>query len=180
MIAIDRASLAFGGLFVPNDARTQPPVIIPASFRTMAGRKGRDLLITVDGMTPERMRQGAMIEFVDISRGTPTGRLVEVVSLVNGVVRGVLARLQPQAGALEPVSGARLNGLTVDFADLGLPEARMSAFMRAMTRQMRGKAPALIAQGLAERVHQLMADDAGFTHAALRATRTTVTRKQVA
>ena len=37
-----------------------------------------------------------------------------------------------------------------------------------------------IAQGLAERNHQLMADDAGFTHAALRAARATVTRREVA
>jgi len=180
MIAVDRASLAFAALFVPTDARTQPPVIVPASFRTMAGRKGRELLMNVEGMTAERMRQGAMIEFVDLTRGTPSGRLVEVVSLVNGLVRGVLARLQPGASALEPVAGARFNGLTMDFADLGLPDARLEPFLRAMAHQMRGKAPALIAQGLAERHHHLMADDAGFTHAALRETRPNVTRREVA
>jgi hypothetical protein len=180
MVAIDRASLAFGALFVPTDARTQPPVIVPCSFRTMGARKGRDLLLNVEGLTPARVRQGAMLEFVDIDRGTPNGRVVEVVSLVGRLTRGVLARLQPASNALEPISGARFNGLTVDFADLGLPDSRLAPFMRTMTHQIRGKAPALIAQGLAERMHYEMADDAGFTHAGLRAPPTPVTRREVA
>ena len=180
MHAIDRATLAFGGLFLPEDARTQPPLILPTSFRAMGGRKGRLLLINVPGATPERVRQGAMIEFVDVDRGTPNGRLVEVTSLVSRVTRGVLARLQPNRDALSPVSGARFNGLTVDFADLGLPDSRIEAFMRLMAHQMRGKEPALIAQGLAERLHLDMAEEAGFTHAAIRGAPRTVTRREVA
>ncbi len=180
IIAIDRATLAFGGLFIPEDAKTQPPVIMPASFRTLGGRKGRASLIAIEGVTPDRIRQGAMIEFVDIDRGTPSGRLVEVVSLVGRLTRGVLARLQPVGNALDPVQGARFNGLTLDFADLGLPDARLEPFMRAMAHQMRGKAPALIAQGLGERLHFEMADDAGFTHAGIRGVPNTVTRQQVA
>ncbi|MDZ4374519.1 MAG: hypothetical protein U1C74_24275 [Phenylobacterium sp.] len=180
MLALDRATLAFGGLFLPEDARSQPPVILPASFRTMGARKGRDLLLNVPGATNEQVRQGAMLEFVDLERGTPSGRLVEVVSLVGRVTRGVLARLHPNREALGPVSGARFNGLVADFADMGLPDSRLEAFMRVMAHQMRGKAPALIAQGLAERHHFEMADDAGFTHAAIRAAPNTVTRRDVA
>lgn len=180
MHAIDRATLAFGGLFMPEDARVQPPLILPASFRTLGGRKGRQLLINVPGATPEQVRQGAMIEFVDVDRGTPNGRLVEVASLVGRVTRGVLARLQPTRDALSPVAGARFNGLSVDFADLGLPDAKLEPFMRLIAHQMRGKAPALIAQGLGERLHLEMADAAGFTHAAVRAAPRTVTRRDVA
>ncbi|MBX3483016.1 hypothetical protein [Phenylobacterium sp.] len=180
MIAIDRASLAFAALFTPKDARTQPPVIVPCSFRTMGVRKGRDLLLNIEGLTPERVRQGVMLEFVDIDRGAPNGRVVEVVSLVARLTRGVVARLQPGANALEPIAGARFNGLTVDFADLGLPDTRLGAVLRAMAHQIRGKAPALIAQGLAERLHYEMADDAGFTHAGLRAAPNTVSQRQVA
>ena len=180
VMAIDRATLAFAGLFLPEDARTQPPVIAPVSFRTMGGRKGRQLLITAPGVPPDRIRQGAMLEFVDIDRGTPNGRLVEVTSLVGRIMRGVIARLQPGREALGPVSGARFNGLSVDFADLGLPDHRLEAAMRMLAHQMRGKAPALIAQGLAERFHFEMADDAGFTHASIRAAPKTVTRREVA
>lgn len=180
LLAIDRATLAFGGLFMPEDARSQPPVIVPASFRTMGGRKGRTLLMNVPNVSPERVRQGAMLEFVDIDRGTPNGRLVEVTSLVGRLTRGVLARLQPVRDAMGPLSGARFNGLSVDFADLGLPDPRLAEFLRVMAHQMRGKAPALIAQGLASRLHFEMADDAGFTHAAIRGVPNTVTRQKVA
>lgn len=180
IIALDRATLAFGALFVPEDARIRPPVILPVSFRTMGGSKGRRALINIPGTTPARVRQGAMLEFVDIDRGTPAGRLVEVVSLVGGLTRGVLARLQPAREALDPVRGARFNGLTIDVADLGLADARLDELLRQMARQMRGKAPALIVQGLAERMHLEMADAAGFTHAGVRATPNTVTARDVA
>lgn len=169
ILAIDRATLSFGALFMPSDARCQPPVIIPASFRTMGGRKGRQLLLTVEGVAPERVRQGVMLEFVDIDRGTPTGRMVEVVSLVGRVTRGVLARLQPGRDALDPVQGTRFNGLTLDFADVALPADRLEPLMRVMAHQMRGKAPALIAQGLSGFGHMDLADAAGFTHASMRA-----------
>lgn len=178
--AIDRATLAFGALFIPQDARTQPPVILPVSFRTMGGRKGRQSLTSIDGLPPERVRQGAMLEFVDIDRGTPSGRLVEVVSLVSSVCRGVLARLQPARDALEPVQGARFNGLTLDFADISLPDGRLEAFMRLIAHQMRGRAPALIAQRLSEARHLAMADRAGFTHAGLRGVPMTSAREDVA
>ena len=177
LMALDNATLAFGGLFLPRDARTQPPVILPVSFRTMGGRKGRQLLIGMPCASPEQVRQGAMIEFIDIDHGTPPGRLVEVVSLVSGVARGVLARLQPTGDALRPVSGARFNGLSVDVAELGLPDAKLGSFLRQMAHQMRGKAPALIAQGLGERLHLDMAEEAGFTHAGVRAAPKTVTRQ---
>jgi hypothetical protein len=135
----------------------------------MSGRKGRQALTDLEGATPERIRQGAMLEFVDIDRGTPSGRLVEVVGLVSRVSRGVLARLHPAREALNPVQGARFNGLTIDFADFALPDARLEDVMRLMARQMRGKAPALIAQGLRSFAHMELADAAGFTHASVRA-----------
>lgn len=169
LITIDRATLAFGALFLPRDAKVQPPVILPVSFRTMGARKGRSTLTSIPGVSPERLRQGAMIEFVDIDRGTPSGRLVEVVSLVGRVCRGVLARLQMGREALGPVQDARFNGLTLDFAEYPLPDVRLVDLMRAMALQMRGKAPALIAQGLRDYRHFGLADAAGFTHASVRA-----------
>jgi hypothetical protein len=180
ILAIDRATLAFGALFMPMDARSQPPVILPASFRTMGGRRGRQELLTIEGVTAERVRQGMMLEFVDIDRGTPAGRMVEVVSLVGSLTRGVLARLQATRDALDPVQGARFNGLTLDFADITLPRAKLETFMRLMAHQMRGKAPALIAQGLSDFRHMDMADDAGFTHAGVRSTPLTNLGREVA
>lgn len=177
MLAIDRATLNFGALFTPSDARSQPPLILPASFRTMGGRKGREALVNIQGITPQRVRQGVMIEFIDIDRGTPTGRMVEVVSLIGGLTRGVLARLQPSRDALDPVQGARFNGLTLDISEVPLPVSKAEDFMRLMAHQMRGKAPALIAQGLPGFSYMDMADNAGFTHAGVRAAPLTANRE---
>jgi hypothetical protein len=177
---IDRSTLAFGALFTPEDARTQPPIILPASFRTMASRKGRHALSVIEGLTPERVRQGVMLELVDIDRGTPTGRLIEVVGLVGQLTRGVLGRVQPARDALEPVRGVRLQGITMDFSEIMLGNEHMEQLMRMMALQLRGKAPALIAEGLTRAGHLPMADAAGFTHAGLRGRPMTVESKDVA
>jgi hypothetical protein len=181
LLVIDRATLAFGALFVPRDAAVQPPLILPVSFRTMAGGKGRQLLASIPGVSAAHVRQGAMVEFTDIDRGTPSGRLLEVVGLVGGLTRGVLARLAASHEALKPVQAARFNGLTVDFSDLGrVPDTRLAAVMREMSHQMRGKAPALIAQGLADFRHFAPADEAGFTHASVRSQPLTLSSRNVA
>ena len=180
ILALDRATLAFGGLFAPRDVRAQPPLIVPVSFRAMGGRKGRQALVSIDGVAPDLVRQGVMVEFIDIDRGTPNGRLVEVTSLVAAVTRGVLARLTPGREAMEPVGAARFNGLTVDFSDYPLPEARLVDLMRTMALQMRGKAPALIAQGLSDFRHLQLADASGLTHAALRVPPVTAAGRAVA
>lgn len=169
LLAIDRATLAFGALFVPREPAVQPPLIVPMSFRSMAGAKGRQMLTTIPGVAAQRVRQGAMVEFVDIDRGTPSGRLLEVVGLVGGLARGVVARLALGREALAPVQAARFNGLTADLSELGrVPDSRLAAVMREMAHQMRGKAPAIIAQGLADFRHLAQADEAGFTHAGVR------------
>lgn len=180
ILAIDRATLAFGGLFIPEDARTQSPLVLPVSFRTMAARKGRQHLSTIPGVSPERVRQGVLIEFVDVDRGTPTGRLVEVTGLVGQLCRGVCARLQFSRDALEPIRGARFNGLSLDFAEAQAPDRQLAPLMRAMAHQMRGKAPALIATGLRHPEHLRLADAAGFTHAGVRTKPVTTVESQVA
>jgi len=96
---------------------------------------------------------------------------------VGQLCRGVLARLQPARDALEPVRGARFNGLTLDFGDIVLPDAQLDTLLRIMGLQMRGKAPGLIALGLGDARHQAMADAAGFTHAGLRTAPVTVEAK---
>lgn len=177
---IDRATLAFAGLFTPEDARTQPPVIAPASFRTMASRKGRQALAVIEGLSPERVRQGMMLELVDIDRGTPTGRLIEAAGYLSQLSRGVLGRVPPARDAFEPVRGVRLNGITMDFYETGLADEHLAQLMRMMALQLRGKSPALIAVGLQTASLLSVADNAGFSHAAVRGTPLTTGQMEVA
>lgn len=165
---IDRTTLAYAALFLPKDARVESPVIVPVSFRTMGARKGRNYLSALDNTTPEQIRQGMLVELIDIDRGTPPGRLTEVIGLVGRMARGVLARLHPSRDALAPVKGARLTGLTLDFTDFNVQTPQAEALLQTMGMQMRGKAGVLIAQGLGHPDQVKMADAAGFTHAGVR------------
>lgn len=165
---IDRTTLAYAALFLPTDARVESPVIVPVSFRTMGSRKGRNHLATLANTTAERIRQGMLIELIDIDRGTPTGRLLEVVGLLGRMGRGVMARLQPSRDALAPVKGAKMTGLTLDLSDFNVQTPQADALLKTMAMQMRGKAGVLIAQGLGHQDQVKMAEAAGFTHAGLR------------
>jgi len=153
---------------MPKEARSGRSLILPASFRTMGGRKGRSALIGVEGASPEQVREAVMLELVDIDLGTPTARLAEVVGLLSQLCRGVFARVQPARDALAPVRGARLHGLSFDVRALDLDDGRLARVLGAIAPQLRGKAPALIAQGLADPAWLGCAQAAGFTHAALR------------
>ena len=166
---IDRATLAYGALFTPSDPRSEPALILPVSFRTLGGRKGRSALIGVEGSTPEQLRQGVLLELIDIDLGTPTARLTEVAGLLSQLCRGVMARVQPARDALAPVRGAKLHGLTFDARELDLDDDRMARVLAAMALQARGKAPAIMALGLGGAAWLERAHAAGFTHAALRA-----------
>jgi hypothetical protein len=180
LAAVDRATLAFGALYLPNDARTQPPVILPLSFRTMACSKGRHALSAIEGVTPERVRQAAIVELVDIDMGTPLGRLLEVTGFVGQMCRGVLARVTPGRDIMAAVGGARLTGLTVDFSETPLNEELLEQLMRMLALQVRGKTSALIALGLPSARHLEVAEAAGFTHGALRRPATASAEAQAA
>lgn len=168
---IDRSSLDFAALFAGAADRPQPPLILPVSFRTMSARKGRQALISVPGLTPERMKSAMMVELIDVDRGTPEARLLEVTGLVGQVCKGVLARIQPVRDAIGPVRGARLQGLTVDAGDLGGGDSQVASQMINLAAQARGRAPALMIHGLASEGFLEVAEVAGFTHASMKVVR---------
>jgi hypothetical protein len=162
---IDRAMFEFGAAYIPKDARSQTPLILPLSFRTLGCRKGRAGLISAVGQMGEHVKQGLLLEIMDIDRGTPTGRLLEIVGLASPLCRGILARVQPARDALEPVRGARLNGLTLDVRAYGLDDRQLGALVRMIGEQMHGHSPARILQGLSDGRQLEAARAAGFTHA---------------
>ena len=108
----------YAALYGPEGGATRAiPVIAPVTYRTLSTQRGRGLLI---GSTESHawMRTSLMLELVDYDRGIPGSRLIEVVGLLNGLSRGVFARIRPGKGLAPPVHGVRLLGLTLDAADL--------------------------------------------------------------
>ncbi|MFZ4607603.1 MAG: hypothetical protein ACOYM5_15245 [Caulobacter sp.] len=181
MLKIDQATLDFAALFLPRvDGPNQPALIVPVSFRSMATRKGRAMLINCAGVAAGRVKASMMLELVDIDRGAPLARLIEVVGLLKTVCRGVFARVQPGKAAVAPLTGVRLLGVTLDAADLPGPDSRIAGQILEFGRQARGMAPALAVQGLPSDGFFAVAETAGLTHASLRVASMTLEQQPAA
>lgn len=166
---IDQATLHYAALYLAGvDAPGATPLIVPVSFRTMATSKGRQGLIGCAGDAPGRMKAGLMVELIDVDRGTPQGRLIEVCGLLLTICRGVFGRVVPGRDAMEPLKHARLAGVTLDAGELPAEDGRLAALILDYGRQAKGLTPTIAVHGLASPVMFAIAETAGLTHAALR------------
>ena len=167
---IDESTLKYASVFARSaQGPATPELILPASFRTLGTQRGRDLLTGTAGLSLSLLRGGVMIELVDITRGTPAGRLLEVVGLLRALTPGVLARVPPDKAALRVLRDARLAGLTLDASDLAGAANNIAMDIMAFGRDARGLAPMTILQGLPQDGYFAAAETAGLTHAGLRA-----------
>lgn len=169
LVVIDQATLDYASLYLPKvSSPGATPLIAPVSFRTMATSKGRQLLIELAGEHPGRAKMGLMVELVDVDRGTPQGRLIEVCGLLRTLCRGVFARAMPGKDAMAPLKEARLAGVTLDAGDLPVEDSRLAAMILDFGKQAKGLTPAIAVQGLSSQIMFAIAETAGLTHAALR------------
>jgi hypothetical protein len=169
---IDEATLRFGAVFArAAQGFGKPDLILPASFRTLATQRGRDLLTGTPGLSLALLRGGVMIELMDITRGTPAGRLLEVAGLLKALTRGVIARVPPERDVLKGLRDARLAGVALDAADLTGDASRIANDIMVFGREAKGVAPMIVLQGLPSEGYFAAAETAGLTHAALRADR---------
>jgi len=166
---IDEATIDYGALYLAATAeRSRTPLILPASYRTMMASKGRGLLIAAAAKAPDSIRTGLLVELVDVDRGTPHGRLIEIVGLLRTLTRGVFVRGGLAKDTLEPLRGARLAGVTLDASDMAGEPSRLAGALIDFGRQAKGLAPALACQGLPSSDYFPVAEVAGMTHAAVR------------
>lgn len=167
---IDEATLKYAALFARGaQGNNVPDLILPASFRTLGTQRGRDMLTGTPGLSLALLRGGVMIELVDITRGTPAGRLLEVVGLLKALTRGVIARVPAEKDALLGLKDARLAGLVLDASDLTGSAERIALDIMNFGRDARPLAPMTTLQGLPAEGYFAAAETAGLTHAALRA-----------
>lgn len=167
---IDESTLKYAAVFARSaQGPNTPELILPASFRTLGTQRGRDLLTGTAGLSLALLRGGVQIELVDVTRGTPAGRLLEVVGLLRALTRGVIARVPPDKEALRVLRDARLAGLTLDASDLTGEAGKIAMDIMAFGRDAKGLAPMTILQGLPQEGYFAAAETAGLTHASLRA-----------
>jgi hypothetical protein len=167
---IDEAALKYAAVFArASQGHERPDLIVPASFRTLGTQRGRDMLTGTSGLSLALLRGGIMMELVDVTRGTPAGRLLEVVGLLKALTRGVIARVPPEKEALTALRDARLYGLTLDASDVVGPAEKIAAEIMAFGRDAKDLAPMVALQGLPAEGYFAAAETAGLTHASLRA-----------
>lgn len=167
---IDEAALKFATVFATaSQGHERPDLIVPASFRTLGTQRGRDLLTGTSGLSLAQLRGGVMIELIDITRGTPAGRLLEVVGLLKALTRGVIARIPPEREPLKSLRDARLFGVSLDASDLIGPADKVAAEIMDFGRNAQGLATMTILQGLPVEGYFTAAETAGLSHAGLRA-----------
>ncbi|CAN7320548.1 hypothetical protein LJR164_001745 [Phenylobacterium sp. LjRoot164] len=167
--AIDRATLEFASRLRPSETEAKLPLIIPQSFRTLAGRRGRANLVQAAHGSTETLKAHIIVEITEVGRGTPSGRLNEVASLLGAMCKGVFGRLQAGRDAAAPFKDVRLQALALDAGDIVGADSDVAAALLEVGEQIQGLAPLLIAQGLPADGFSDVAEVAGFTHVATRA-----------
>ena len=165
---VDQATFDFAAQLLA-EGRAQPAIILPVSFFTLAARKGRLALAKIAGPNVDLLKSSVMVELVDVGRGTPISRLIDVGGLVTTVCRAAMVRVQPGVDMLASVRGYRPHGLILDAADLTGGDAQIANHLLAFGEQARGAAPMLLVQGLPNDGFFGVAEVAGLTHASLRA-----------
>ena len=166
--AIDGATLDFASRLRPSATEAQLPLILPQSFRTLAGRRGRANLIQATHGSADTLKARIIVEITEIGRGTPPGRLNEVASLLGAICKGVFGRLQPGRDAAAPFKDVRLQALALDVGDIVGTDSDVAAALLEVGEQVQGLSPLLIAQGLPADGFSDVAEVAGFTHVAIR------------
>lgn len=167
---IDAATVAYGALYLPKaEGRSQPPIILPQSFRTMAARKGRAALISHAGAATAVVKTGMLVELVDAGAGAPPGRLTEVAGLLTSLCRGVMGRVTPGKEFAAAFRDARLVGVTLDAADLAGPDSRVAGQILDFGKLAKGLAPVTAVQGLSSPDFFAIAEVAGLSHVSVRA-----------
>lgn len=142
-------------------------LVLPLSFHTLSGRKGRRELTELLG---ERLKSRVMLELLDVDRGTPLSRLSEIGAIANLISRGMLVRLTPGRDMVAAVRGYRPHGVTVEAGELGGTDTELAAGMLAYGEQVTGAAPTLMVFGLPSEDFFAVASVAGITHASARRT----------
>ncbi len=163
---IDEETFVFARSFL--SARNSASILIlPISFHTLAGRKGRRELTERLG---ERLKARVMLELLDVDRGTPLSRLSEVGGIAALLSRGVLVRLAPGRDIAAAVRGYRPHGVTIEAGELGDTHSDLAAGVLAFGEQVTGAAPTQMVFGLPTEDFFAVASVAGITHASARRT----------
>lgn len=93
-------------------------LVIPCSIYTIATSRNRALVTEKLQAVKLKPTKPVIIELTDVDQGTPQGRLLDAVSLLQPYCRAVIARVGVSRPDVEILRAARVAGLSIDCAGL--------------------------------------------------------------
>jgi hypothetical protein len=93
------------------------PIMVPLSFHTLSRTGARTKMLGQAGIIADESRQHMLAEIIDITPGTPTGRICEAVAMTQGFSRAVFVEAHDAAGLKSALASCRILGLTFDASD---------------------------------------------------------------
>ncbi|MDX2234069.1 MAG: BLUF domain-containing protein [Hyphomonadaceae bacterium] len=169
LAAIDMEAVAFAMHLLADAEFPHQGVFVPISIQTMSNSRARAAVLDLIAEDPESAGRRLIIELVNLSDGTPNGRVSEVSSYVRNRVRGVFGRLSMSVQAFKSLRGAALMGTVMDTVSIGNFNTALASNILAFGEVARSIAPALVAGPLPKEDFIDICAVAGVTHVTLQA-----------
>lgn len=139
-------------------------LFLSASIYTLAQPRSRSELVRQLEQMNRDPRRPILVELIDITRGTPQGRIAEIVSVLAPHCRKVVARASLDRPPLDLLRGCRLGGLSVDCENLDGDSRSFLLKLSRFAELARSISPLTFALNLKEHSGRELALAAGVTH----------------
>ncbi len=168
---VDFATIARGidRLRAEQKGNELPSLIVPVSFATLSNQRTRETLVGLLEQARSEVRLGLVCEICELE-GAPPSTLLTAVSLIRPFCVRVLALVtDPRPGALRPLKGLGLAGVSMECPP-GMGDAHFVSWARDMAQAARGVAGAFFLYRVQPMERAALAGLAGATHVSLLAT----------
>lgn len=140
-------------------------VMTSCSIHALASTRNRIALVELLAAVGQDAGKPILFELLDIDKGTPQGRILEVVAALTPYCRKVVARTTLNKPPIDLLRGCRLSGLSVDCSTAQEHTRGFMMGLSAFAAQARTLSPLVFALGLAGPSACDLAMAAGATHA---------------
>jgi hypothetical protein len=169
LAAIDLESLTFALQLLTDPAFKQQGVLVPIAIQTLSTSRARNSVLDLIDEHAQDASRRLVIEIINLTDGTPNGRVREVVHYLRHKVRGVFGRLSMSVQAYKSLKGASLLGTVMDTSSNGDFHTALASSILAYGEVARSLAPALLAGPLPNEDFIDICAVAGVTHVSLQA-----------
>jgi len=142
-------------------------IMTPISFHTLSRTGARGKLLNQAGIIADESRRHMLAEIIDVTPGTPAGRICDAVAMTQAFSRGVFIEAHDPVPLKAALSSCRVLGLTFDASDWTEQQAApLARKLRSFVETGKHLARSLVAHGLPSPSLIALCAAAGLSHAA--------------